>query len=48
MKGYYQITRTQTKKNSYLTDNYTEEKKAKATKKCVIKGRFPVKHYQKC
>ena len=48
MKDYYQIYRTQNKKNSYLTDDYTEIKKAKGTKKCVIKRRFLVKHYQRC
>ena len=25
---------------SYLTDDYKEDKKAKGTKKCVIKGRL--------
>ena len=30
---------------SYLTDNKDEDKKAKATKKCVVKRKFAFKHY---
>ena len=33
---------------SYMTDEFTEMKKAKGTKKCVIKKMLKFEHYKKC
>ena len=32
---------------SYLTDGYIEESKAKGTKRCFMKQKLKVEHYQK-
>ena len=33
---------------SYLTDDVREDKKAKGTKKCVIKRKLKFENYEKC
>ena len=37
-----------TKTYSYLTDDWKEDKKAKGTKKCVIKRRLKFNDYKYC
>ena len=36
------------KKYSYLKDNEDKDKKAKETKKCIVKGRLKFRDYEKC
>ena len=40
--------RLRAKTQSYLIDDGSEDKKAKGTKKCVIKGKLKSEHYKNC
>ena len=43
-----EFVRLRTKTYSYLKDNTDEDKKAKGTKKCVIKRKLKFKDYRNC
>ena len=43
-----ELVRLQRKTHSYLKDNNNEDKKAKGTKKCVIKRKLKFQDYKNC
>ena len=43
-----ELVRLQRKTHSYLRDNNNEDKKAKGTKKCVIKRKLKFQDYKNC
>ena len=48
MRNYYGIIALRQKTYSYLTDNDKSDKKAKGTKKCIIKKLIKIDDYKKC
>ena len=43
-----EFVRLRAKTNNYLKDNNDEDKKAKSTKKCVIKRKLKFNDYKNC
>ena len=47
-KSHERICSIKSENNSYLKDNNDEDKKAKDTKKCVIKRKLKFENYKNC